>query len=50
MNLTRFCRGKDKVDSDKELKMRRRQVQVELGVSHKRGVLHEVGFLVEIGF
>ena len=49
MNLTRFCRGKDKVDSDKELKMRRSQVQVELGVPHIRRVLHKVGFLVEIG-
>ena len=44
------CRGKDKIDSDKELKMRRRKVRVELGVPHKRGVLHKVGFLVEIGF
>ena len=30
--------------------MRWRQVQVELGVPHKKGVLHEVGFLVGIGF
>ena len=50
LNLTRFCRGKDKVDSDKEWKMRQRQVRVERGALHKRGVLHKVGFLVEIGF